>query len=162
MNEPLTASRHSSSLQASDRQAYDLGRDVYGEQAVRMPTLDDFPPMGQALLREQQRDMAISGHRHNAPEVRAGLETLKQRAGFLERLPGVAMVREVFGRKRQTVAQQPQIKAQLSDGQAPFHSSAIDPFVKGQALSPKTRDQHATSMENEEVTEFPSFLRKIS
>ena len=125
----------------------------FADQPVRMPAIEDFPPVGQALLRERQEGFA-------GDDLAPGLETHKSRAGFLDRLAGLLSGRGTQGRTGQTVAQQPQAKVQSARGLARESTAFIDPHAKGSALSPQARSADVYGDENEEVPEFPSFLRK--
>ncbi len=118
---------------------------------VKMPTIDDFPPVGQALLREQQGGGA---------GISAGIETHKQRVGFFERLTEMATSRLSTGRRTNSVAQQPQIKIQSPVSAGAGGQGFIDPHQKGAALSPQKTSAGRLPTESEEVTDFPAFLRK--
>ena len=125
----------------------------YEDQSVRMPTIEDFPPVGQALLRERgegsaNRDLAL------------GIETHKERAGFLDRLAGLISGRGTLDRKRQTVAEQPQMKVQSPRGITGGTGAYLDPHAKGEALASQPLMTGTYAAPSEEVTEFPSFLRK--
>lgn len=132
----------------------------FAEQTVRMPTIDDFPPMGQALLRGQ-RGQAMAAGQGVPPEVAApGIETHKQRVGFFERLAGLAGGRRAFGGSSKTVAEQPHINVQSPMGRSQSQGAFLDPHVKGEALSPHQSAPPQHSIDKEEVSEFPAFLRK--
>ena len=123
------------------------------EQAVRMPSIDDFPPMGQALLREREVGAANK-------DLALGLETHKHRAGFFERLAGMVSLRGTLDRRQRTVAEQPQMKVHSAQRVPGGPAAFLDPHAKGQALSSQPSGNNPYSDVNEEVTEFPSFLRK--
>ena len=125
----------------------------FADHRVRMPSIEDFPPVGQALLRERHEGFA-------GDELAKGLDTHKSRSGFLDKLAGLLSGRGAQGRTRQTVAQQPQAKLQSARGLATGTTAFIDPHAKGSALSSQARRPQSYGDENEEVTEFPSFLRK--
>ncbi len=117
-----------------------------------MPTIDDFSPVGQVLLRKQEM---VAGQ----PAVSAGIETHKQRAGFFERLAGLATGRRSAQQPTRTVAQQSQANDQMARVTMQNNPGSLDPHVKGGALSPQRSPRVEYAEENEEVPEFPSFLR---
>jgi len=124
-----------------------------GDQGVRMPTIDDFSPVGQAVLREQD----TAGQE---PVISAGVETYTQRTGFFGRLAELAGVGRSSQGKLKTVAQQPQVNVQSASGMGHGSPAFLDPHIKGEALSPHLSPPAQFPGENEEVSEFPSFLRK--
>ena len=128
-------------------------QEPFVDMAVRMPTMEDFSPVGQALLRDQDETL-------RCPQPARGLETYKERTGFFERLAMLAGGPWTKGHTRQSVADQPQVKMQSAPGQGESNPAFVDPHVKGEALSQhlSTREGYAT--ENTEDIEFPSFLRK--
>ncbi len=125
----------------------------YEEQAVRMPSIEDFPPVGQALLRERDKG-------HVNENVAPGLAAHKHSVGFLDRLAGLLSGRRAQDIAHQTVAQQPQLKVQSARGLSSGSAGFIDPHAKGAALSSQAMSNNSYAEESEEVTEFPSFLRK--
>ena len=122
----------------------------FADPSIRMPTIDDFSPVGQALLRDQGAGQ---------PDVSAGIETHKQRAGFFERLAGLATGRKTVVTAAPTVAQQPQVNTQSVGALGHGGQAFLDPHAKGEALSPSLAPSGQLDAENDEVTEFPSFLR---
>ena len=125
----------------------------YEDQSVRMPSIEDFPPVGQALLREREEG-------HANVNVARGLAAHKQSVGFLDRLAGLLSGRRAQDIAHQTVAKQPQPKVQSARGLSSGSTAFIDPHAKGAALSPQAMNNNSYAEENDEVTEFPSFLRK--
>ncbi len=125
----------------------------FDDQTVRMPTIDDFPPVGQALLRER-----AEGHLN--ANVAPGLVAHKNSVGFLDRLASLLSGRRAQDIASQTVAQQPQLKVQSARGLSSGSGAFIDPHAKGAALSSHAMSNNSYADENEEATEFPSFLRK--
>ncbi|MCP4933850.1 MAG: cell division protein FtsZ [bacterium] len=125
----------------------------YEDQTARMPTMEDFPPVGQALLREREEG-------HVNQNVTLGLAAYKEGVGFLDRLAGLLSGRRAQDIADQTVAQQPQPKVQSARGLLSGSAGSIDPHSKGGALSSQSMSANLTTEEDEEVTEFPSFLRK--
>ncbi len=124
----------------------------YIDPPVRMPNIDDFPAVGQALLREQYEAV-------DSGTPSAGIEAHKQRAGFFSRLAGLTTGGPAKDCAPRTVAQQPQVARQMtSEGEIsppPF----IDPHVKGGALSSDALSTGMTGGDVSEAVEFPSFLR---
>ena len=102
--------------------------DEFEGPPVRMPRIEDFPPVGQALLREQYEPVE-----DNVPNV--GIDAHKQRAGFFSRLADLAIGGQTKEHTRQTVAQQPQASGQLSPKAGVSDPPFMDPHVKGGALS---------------------------
>ncbi len=124
----------------------------YADHEVRMPTIEDFPPVGQALLREHQESQTGDG-------LTLGVQAQNHRVGFLDRLAGMLSGRGPQNHARQTVAEQSQVKVQSARGLAQGGSAFIDPHAKGAALSRQATSKNGYSEENEEVTDLPSFLR---
>ncbi len=112
--------------------------------SIRMPSIDDFGPVGQVLLREHREE--------------AGIAAQKRRVGFLERLVGLAS----GSHPKETVAQQPQTNRQIAGHAGEEGGMVIDPHVKGEALSSRTNHRQTGPGKKEDVSEFPSFLRKTN
>ena len=127
----------------------------YVDPPLRMPSIDDFPPVGQALLREQYQIDAKN-------TANAGIEAHKARAGFFSRLADLATGGQTKDRTRQTVAEQPQAAKQIVSEAELHPTPLLDPHVKGGALSSVQVTKGLTMGDVSEATEFPSFLRKNS
>ena len=126
-------------------------RPEYGK-SMRMPEYDDFPPVGQALLRKQYGTV-------EKDEPRAGIETHKHKVGFFERLANMATGRPTRGHMRQSVAQQPQVNRQSTQEGIVDDAPFLNPHKKGGALSGQPLETGGKSAEMAEVAELPSFLR---
>ena len=120
---------------------------------VKMPDIEDFPPVGQALLRDQ-------GLPGETRPMAAGIEMHKQRVGFFERLASFAGGRRREAARRENVANEPQTMSHSVSSGARAGEVFLDPHKKGGALSNARTDSHIQMAEIEELSEFPAFLRK--
>ncbi|MCF6199873.1 MAG: cell division protein FtsZ [Hyphomicrobiaceae bacterium] len=143
--EPLSATAKSGSPAELD----------YVDPPLRMPSIDDFSPVGQALLREQYEAVE-----EGMPS--AGIEAHKDRAGFFSRLADLATGGQTKERTRQTVAEQPQVARQMMSEAELSPTPFMDPHVKGGALSGVQVTKGLTPVDVSEGADFPSFLRKNS
>jgi cell division protein FtsZ len=118
---------------------------------VRMPELEDFPPVGQAVLRAHSGDVEP-----------AGREPVRRTESLFEKLTRFAMGRRARISRGQYVAEEQHAARQSARSFTSPEASVMDPHVKGGALSNSSRRQEMQLEIGEEMTEFPQFLRKGS
>lgn len=133
------------------RRAASTAQPLIADPTVRMPSIEDFPPLGQALLRQ-----------HYAGD---SAQPAAPRGGLFGRLASLSGVKDSLLAQKEriaSVAQAPQSSRQIASAELQIDPLRFDPHVKGGALSRHQQRSAQGPLDFDEDAEFPSFLRKAT